>query len=65
MGVVQNRVPALFIGKEAQQSGVRPVAPVIAAAHQKARLVQRFGGPVVPVDIFRHAVNDLNDGLRC
>ena len=38
------------------------MAPVIAAAHQKAPFVQRFGQTLIALDVLGHAVHQLDNG---
>ena len=64
VGVFDQRVPAILVGKIALHRRVPAMAQMGMPHHQKARLIQRFRRRVIAVDMLRHSVHKLHDRLR-
>ena len=60
VGVFDQRVPAVLVGKIALHRGVLAMAQMSVAHDDETGLIQRLGGRVVAVDMLRHAVDELH-----
>ena len=60
VGVFDQRVPAVLVGKIALHRGVLAMAQMSVAHDDETGLIQRLSGRVVAVDMLRHAVDELH-----